>query len=99
MWLVDDLDEAVLPGHTSAVKVAVSIPDGLFQAADRAARRLRVPRSQLYVRALESFLRKEGDPGVTARLNRVYGAGDAVPDVPLLEHNLEMLRRVEWEER
>jgi len=81
------------------MKVAVSVPDRLFQAADRAAKRLRLPRSQLYVRALETFLRQQGDPGVTERLNEVYGAGDVGPDAPLLEHNLEMLRRVEWEDR
>jgi hypothetical protein len=80
------------------MKVAVSIPDPLHQAADRAARRLRLPRSQFYARALEAYLKHQDRPDITERLNAVYGKQGTGPDPAILAHNLEMLRRVEWEE-
>jgi metal-responsive CopG/Arc/MetJ family transcriptional regulator len=66
----------VIPGYTELVKTAVSIPDVLFEAADRAARRLGLSRSELYARALERFLSDEPDDAITARLDDVY-AGEA----------------------
>jgi metal-responsive CopG/Arc/MetJ family transcriptional regulator len=65
------------------MKTAVSIPDALFEAADRAARRLGLSRSQLYARALERFLGEEPDDAVTARLDEVYATEDSAVD-PLL---------------
>lgn len=61
----------------------MSIPDALFEAADWAARRLGLSRSQLYARALERFLGEEPDDAVTARLDEVYATEDAAVD-PLL---------------
>lgn len=62
------------------MKVAVSVPDKLGKAADRAARRLRIPRSQYYARALEAFLKDEERDGITDRLNEVYGRVEQTPD-------------------
>lgn len=78
------------------MKVAVSIPDPVFRAAERASKRLRLPRSRLYARALESFLKDRSGDEITARLNEVYAktrkhGGGAWP-----EASLEVLRRSEW---
>lgn len=54
------------------MKTGISIPDPLFAAADRAAQRLRLSRSELYARALERYLAQESDTDVTARLDVVY---------------------------
>jgi metal-responsive CopG/Arc/MetJ family transcriptional regulator len=54
------------------VKTAISIPDALFEAADRLARRLSITRSELYARAIEQLLAGQSDSDVTARLNEVY---------------------------
>jgi hypothetical protein len=54
------------------MKTAVSIPDGVFDAADRLAARLGVSRSELYTCALRSLLERESDDAVTARLDDVY---------------------------
>lgn len=62
------------------MKTAVSIPDALFEAADRAARRLGLSRSQLYARALERFLGEEPDDAITARLDEVYVTEDSAVD-------------------
>ncbi len=52
----------------------------LFDAAERAARRLGLSRSQLYARALERFLADEPDDAITARLDEVYANNDSAID-------------------
>jgi metal-responsive CopG/Arc/MetJ family transcriptional regulator len=50
-------------------KTAVSIPQRLFEAADRVARRRRIPRSQLYAEALKQFLAGVDEEDITAQIN------------------------------
>jgi metal-responsive CopG/Arc/MetJ family transcriptional regulator len=54
------------------MKTAISIPDDLFRAAESAAKRLGLSRSELVQRALAAFLEKNGDALVTDALNEVY---------------------------
>lgn len=54
------------------MKIAVSIPDKIFKVAEREAKRLKVTRSELYARALESYLQAMDETSVTEALNRVY---------------------------
>lgn len=64
------------------MKTAVSIPDPLFAAADRLARRRRVSRSALYAEALELLLADHAtDDDVTARLDEIYRVHDSRLDV------------------
>jgi metal-responsive CopG/Arc/MetJ family transcriptional regulator len=42
--------------YTSAMKTAVTIPDRVFQSAEKLAARLSVSRSELYARALASLV-------------------------------------------
>jgi hypothetical protein len=84
--------------HTQTMKVAVSVPDPLFRRAETEARRLRIPRSQLYARALEAFLSQQVRHDVTERLDAVYGGGQVESDAGWLAAGLEALRRVEWED-
>jgi antitoxin MazE6 len=67
------------------VKTAVSIPDALFEAADRAARRLGLSRSELYARALERFLGEEPDDAITARLDDIYAVEGSSLDPEVAE--------------
>jgi hypothetical protein len=62
------------------VKTAVSIPDPLFEAAERLARRTHVSRSQLYANALELLLATTDDDDVTAALNDVYATEPSLLD-------------------
>jgi len=80
------------------MKIAISVPDPLSRAADRTARRMRIPRSQLYARALEAYLKRAERPDITERLNAVYARGKNRPDPAWLAHGLEVIRRGEWEE-
>jgi metal-responsive CopG/Arc/MetJ family transcriptional regulator len=68
------------------MKTAVSLPDHLYEEAERTARSLGLPRSQLFARALEEFIATHKRENITERLNQVYSSlapteSDAVGDV------------------
>ncbi|MCP4966166.1 MAG: ChpI protein [bacterium] len=60
------------------MKTAVSLPDELFRRAEQLARRLRIPRGQLYARAIDEYVQAHSEESVTAALDEVYAenAGD-----------------------
>ena len=62
----------------------------------RAAKRLRIPRSRLYARALEAFVGSESDAEVTARLDEVHAKADRGADPAWQEASLAALRRSKW---
>ena len=57
------------------MKTAVSIPDRIFQSAEKLAVRLGVSRSELYARALAILVEKHREDLITSQLNQVYGPG------------------------
>lgn len=54
------------------MKTAVSLPDDLYEAAERTAERLGIPRSRLFSRALSEFIRAHSRESVRERLDAVY---------------------------
>ena len=56
------------------MKIALSIPDDLFDSAENLSKRLKVSRSRLYATALEDFVAKHQATKVTERLNAVYAS-------------------------
>lgn len=69
--------------YLSRMKTAVSIPDPIFEAADRLARRRRISRSELYAEALARLLDSDESTEVTARLDDVYGERPSTLDTDL----------------
>jgi len=65
------------------VKTAISIPDATFDAAELAARRLDMSRSQLYARAVAAYIEAHRADGVTEMLDRVYAGSDSRIDAVL----------------
>ena len=78
------------------MKVAISIPDALFEEADRAAEKLGLSRSQLYARAVTKWLAEQRASRVTEALDRVYGEGTARVDEGLDRAQRRALRRTAW---
>jgi len=72
------------------MKTAISVPDPVFEAAERLARRLGKSRSQVYTEALQAYLAQQRDAGVTERLNEIYGAE------PLLSELDPVLKAIQW---
>lgn len=54
------------------MKVAISLPDPVFAAAEQLAKKRKVSRSELYVAALTEYLAANSSDAVTARLNALY---------------------------
>ena len=78
------------------MKVAISLPDQLFDAAELLADELNVSRSQLYARALSEFIDRRDGAAITEKLNAVYALESSEIDPMLEAMNLEVLRRETW---
>jgi len=78
------------------MKTAISIPDPIFEEADRLARRLGMSRSQLYVVAVKSYLRDHATEAVTAALDRIYGQGPSALEPALVRLQAAILPEDEW---
>ena len=78
------------------MKTAVSIPDKLFAAAEREAKRRGVSRSKLVQTALEQLLKAKRDAGITARINRSL-AEHPEPADPFMDRLAKQaMARAEW---
>jgi len=78
------------------MKTAISIPDSIFQAAERTARRLSLSRSELYAKAVQEFLATHGRNDVTERLNQVYSDNLSGLDPALSEMQDKSLKDAPW---
>lgn len=78
------------------MKVAISLPDPIFSAAELLAHKLHVSRSQLYARALEEYLDKRHDPAVLDRLNAVYSTERSNIDPSFLSAQLAAIDHETW---
>jgi metal-responsive CopG/Arc/MetJ family transcriptional regulator len=74
------------------VKTAISIDKPLFDAADAAARELDIPRSRVFVIALQEYLGRRERQRLLDQINAVYGDG-------LDEEQRELLRRLAAHQR
>ncbi|MCI0451071.1 MAG: ribbon-helix-helix domain-containing protein [Candidatus Latescibacteria bacterium] len=73
------------------MKTAISIPDNLFEAAEKVARRLGISRSELYQRAVTRYLEQQGGGVVREALDVVYGKQSNRDLDPLIEAAGEQL--------
>jgi len=78
------------------MKTAVSIPNPIFKAAERAAKRAKISRSRLYARALEDFLERQKSKGITEALNEVYSTESSELDPDLKQAAYDLLSREKW---
>ncbi len=79
-----------------AVKTAISIPDSIYQRAEKAARRLRITRSRLYSTAVEEYLQRHSDDQIVERLNALHGALQETLDPQLAEMQSRSLPQERW---
>ena len=76
------------------MKTAVSIPDPIFEAADRLASRRKISRSELYAEALSRVLDAEDADDITARLDAVYSDIDSSLDSDLASAQADAVKEV-----
>ena len=83
-------------GYTPGMKTAVSIPDDLFEQAERLARRVGATRSGLYSRAVQEFVARHAPDEVTAAMDRVCDAVGETRDEFVTAAARETLERSDW---
>lgn len=78
------------------MKTAISIPDSIYNSAEKLASRLGKSRSQLYTQALTSYVSKHQNENVTTKLNEVYGGNSSDIDPVLTKLQSKSLPQGAW---
>ena len=78
------------------MKIAISVPDDVFEAGEHLAQQLGLSRSQLYADALSAYLSERGAAAVTAKLNAIYSAESSTPDPAFSRLQLTRLANEAW---
>jgi antitoxin MazE6 len=78
------------------MKTAISIPDKVYNEAERLSRRLKKTRSQVYTEAVTEYLFRHDPDAVTEAMNRVCEVVDSRPDAALAAAARRTLEAVEW---
>ena len=81
-------------------KIAVSIPQPLFEQADELAEHMKVSRSRLYALALEMFIQQRESQQILEQLNRVCGENPPTDEekqlLKAMQHRQRHLVEGEW---
>ena len=91
------IDISTINGHTISMKIAISIPDHLFEEVSKLAQKNQTSRSQIFRRAVEEYLEKLRSIQLLEALNSAY-ALEETPSERLLrkksqEHYVETILR------
>ncbi|MCG5531737.1 hypothetical protein LRD18_12915 [Halorhodospira halochloris] len=85
------------PSNTlCGMKVAISVPDQVFEAAERFAKERGIPRSQLFAEALEEYLAQHAPEAITAQLDRVYDSEKSGLDETYIRAQSAVLKDEAW---
>ena len=77
------------------MRVAISVPDSTFAAAERLAKRLGMSRSTLYTQAIQSFIKDHQSSAIREALAAVYGAATSTVD-PVIDRLQAAALNEEW---
>jgi metal-responsive CopG/Arc/MetJ family transcriptional regulator len=78
------------------MKTAVSIPDDVFQGAERLARRTKRSRSRLFSDALREYLARHSPEEVTEAMNKACDEIGEAEDAFVSVAAARILKRSEW---
>jgi metal-responsive CopG/Arc/MetJ family transcriptional regulator len=78
------------------MKVAVSIPDDVFEEAEALAKRMKSSRSEIYSRALGEFIGHHAPDRVTHLMNEVIDVIGEESDAFAAAAARRVLKKVEW---
>jgi len=76
------------------MKTAISLSDTLFEKAEQTAHYMGIPRSQLFVIALEDYIVRHNGELITKKLNEVYDKVNQDEFARDLDVGLESLRNL-----
>ncbi|KKW10574.1 MAG: hypothetical protein UY48_C0034G0004 [Candidatus Gottesmanbacteria bacterium GW2011_GWB1_49_7] len=76
------------------MKTAISLPDKLYEEAEKTAKFLGLPRSQLFAKALEEFIEHHNHEKITEQLNKVYSDKIFMNHQAISNSGLESIREL-----
>jgi metal-responsive CopG/Arc/MetJ family transcriptional regulator len=81
------------------VRTVISIPDDVFRAAERVAKRLGISRSELYTRALRRLLRSLEDDAIRDSYDRAYADAETPTEARFRRTTAKRgLVSIEWDD-
>lgn len=83
-------------GYTTGMKTAISIPDAIFDEAERMARRMKRSRSEFYSRAVADYLARHAPDRVTEAMDRTLATLGNGVDEFVASASRRVLERSEW---
>jgi len=83
-------------GYTLGMKTAVSIPDDVFEKAERLARRANRSRSEVFSAALAEYVARHAPDEVTDAMNRVCADVGDQQDSFVAAAGRRLLKNIEW---
>jgi predicted transcriptional regulator len=92
----DELDLAEERGYTFGMKTAVSIPNDVFEKAERLARRMKRSRSQLFSNAVEEYVDRHAPDRVTEAMDKVCAEIGTEPNPFVSAASRRVLENSEW---
>ncbi len=78
------------------MKTAISIPDEVYEGAERLARRTKKSRSRLFSDALKEYLARHAPDEVTEAMNRACAEAGEAKDPFVSSASRRILERSEW---
>ena len=77
------------------MKTAISLPDRLYKDAEKTAKSLGIPRSQLFAKALQEFISRHTEENITERLNKIYSKPNLDSNMSTIENaSIESIREL-----
>ena len=83
-------------GYTLGMKTAISVPDEIFDSAERLAKRMKKSRSQVYSEAMAEYVARHEPDTVTDQINAVCDEVDTRPDPFVTEAARRILAVTDW---
>jgi hypothetical protein len=74
---IEDAPLPVIPGYTSDMKTAISLPDDTFEQATRRAEELGMSRSEFFARAAQRYLDELNAASLTQQIDEALQAAGA----------------------
>ena len=83
-------------GYTFGMKTAVSIPDDVFEKAERFAKRAKRSRSEVFAAALREYVSRHSPDEVTDAMDRVCSEVEDQRDEFVNAAGKRLLSKTEW---
>ena len=78
------------------MKTAISVPDDIFDSAERLAQRMKKSRNQIYSEAMAEYVARHEPDTITDQINAVCDEVDTQPDSFVSEAARRVLAAADW---